>query len=56
MVYSGQEDAELGPVDLSRLVREMLALLKVSISKRGPRYAFRERPAGCEETPRNYAK
>jgi PAS domain S-box-containing protein len=33
MVYSGQEDAELGPVDLSLLVREMLALLKVSISK-----------------------
>jgi C4-dicarboxylate-specific signal transduction histidine kinase len=28
MVYSGQEDAELGPVDLSLLVREMLALLK----------------------------
>ena len=33
MVYSGQEDAELGPVDLARLVREMLELLKVSISK-----------------------
>jgi PAS domain S-box-containing protein len=33
MVYSGQDDASLGPVDLSRLVEEMLELLKISISK-----------------------
>jgi PAS domain S-box-containing protein len=33
MIYSGQEKAELEPVDLSRLVEEMLKLLKVSISK-----------------------
>ena len=33
MIYSGQDKADLGPVDLSRLVEEMLELLKVSISK-----------------------
>jgi PAS domain S-box-containing protein len=33
MVYSGQDEASLGPVDLSRLVEEMLELLKISISK-----------------------
>ncbi len=34
MVYSGQEDKLLEPVDLRRLVDEMLQLMKVSISKR----------------------
>ena len=33
MIYSGQDQADLGSVDLSRLVEEMLELLKVSISK-----------------------
>jgi PAS domain S-box-containing protein len=33
MVYSGQDETSLGPVDLSRLVEEMLELLKISISK-----------------------
>ena len=33
MVYSGRDEASLGPVDLSRLVEEMLELLKISISK-----------------------
>jgi PAS domain S-box-containing protein len=33
MIYSGQDKAELTAVDLSRLVEEMLELLKVSISK-----------------------
>ena len=33
MIYSGQDKADLGPVDLSRLVEDMLELLKVSISK-----------------------
>jgi CheY-like chemotaxis protein/two-component sensor histidine kinase len=33
MIYSGQDKADLGPVDLSRLVGEMLELLRVSISK-----------------------
>jgi two-component system cell cycle sensor histidine kinase/response regulator CckA len=33
MIYSGQDEASLGPVDLSRLVEEMLELLKISISK-----------------------
>jgi len=32
--YAGQEDAAFEPLDLSRLVTEMLELLKVSISKR----------------------
>ncbi len=34
MIYSGQDRATLEPVDVSRLVEEMLELLKVSISKR----------------------
>jgi signal transduction histidine kinase/CheY-like chemotaxis protein len=34
MVYAGQETTDLAPVDLSRLVEEMLELLKVSIPKR----------------------
>jgi len=34
MIYSGQENATLEPVDISRLVDEMLQLLRVSISKR----------------------
>jgi CheY-like chemotaxis protein len=34
MIYSGQENAILEPVDISRLVDEMLQLLKVSVSKR----------------------
>src|SRR4029077_5318087 len=34
MIYSGQDQAELVSVDLSRLVEEMVELLKVSISKR----------------------
>jgi two-component system, cell cycle sensor histidine kinase and response regulator CckA len=33
MIYSGQDKADLGPVDLSRLVEDMLELLKVSVSK-----------------------
>ena len=33
MIYSGQEQAELAPVDLSGLVEEMSQLLKASISK-----------------------
>jgi two-component system cell cycle sensor histidine kinase/response regulator CckA len=33
MVYSGQDDARLEPLDLSRLVEEMLELVKISISK-----------------------
>jgi two-component system cell cycle sensor histidine kinase/response regulator CckA len=34
MAYAGQENALFEPVDISRLVDEMLQLLKVSISKR----------------------
>jgi PAS domain S-box-containing protein len=34
MVYSGQDQKDLNPIDISRLVDEMLELLKVSISKR----------------------
>jgi PAS domain S-box-containing protein len=33
LVYSGQDEARLDPLDLSRLVEEILDLLKVSISK-----------------------
>ena len=33
MVYAGQESAVLEPVDLAAVVREMLGLMKVSISK-----------------------
>ena len=33
MIYSGQDTAELEPVDVSQLVEEMLELLKISISK-----------------------
>ena len=33
MIYSGQEEENLEPVDISWLVNEMLQLLKVSISK-----------------------
>ena len=33
MIYSGQDQADFGSVDLSQLVEEMLELLKVSISK-----------------------
>jgi signal transduction histidine kinase/CheY-like chemotaxis protein len=33
MVYAGQEAAIVGPVDLSRIVKEMIELLKVSVSK-----------------------
>ena len=33
MVYSGQDEARLEPLDLSRLVEEMLQLVKISISK-----------------------
>jgi two-component system, cell cycle sensor histidine kinase and response regulator CckA len=33
MVYAGRETSDFEPVDLSRLVEEMLELLKVSISK-----------------------
>jgi len=33
MIYSGQDKATLEPVEVSRLVEEMLELLKVSISK-----------------------
>ncbi|MBV9500236.1 MAG: PAS domain S-box protein, partial [Acidobacteriaceae bacterium] len=34
MIYSGQDQVKLEPVDISLLVEEMLELLKVSISKR----------------------
>jgi PAS domain S-box-containing protein len=34
MIYSGQDKPDAEPVDVSRLVEEMLDLLKVSISKR----------------------
>ena len=34
MAYAGQENAALEPLDLTELVKEMLQLLKVSISKR----------------------
>jgi nitrogen-specific signal transduction histidine kinase len=33
MIFAGQEEANLEPVDLSQLVEEMLELLKISISK-----------------------
>ena len=33
MVYAGVESAPVGPVDLSRIIREMIDLLKVSVSK-----------------------
>ena len=33
MIYSGQDDANFEPLDVSRLVKEMVQLLKVSISK-----------------------
>jgi len=33
MVYSGQDEARLEPLDLSRLVEEILELVKISISK-----------------------
>ena len=33
MIYSGQDKADLEPVDVARLVEEMLELLKVSVSK-----------------------
>src|SRR5262249_9294179 len=33
MIYAGQDEAILDPVDLSLLVKEMLELLKISISK-----------------------
>ena len=33
MIYSGQDKASLAPLDISRLVEDMLELLKVSISK-----------------------
>jgi PAS domain S-box-containing protein len=34
MIYAGQESAVVEPVDLSMIVAEMLALLKVSVTKR----------------------
>jgi two-component system, cell cycle sensor histidine kinase and response regulator CckA len=34
MIYAGKETAAVGLVDLSRIVNEMLALLRVSVSKR----------------------
>jgi PAS domain S-box-containing protein len=33
MIYAGHEESDFEPLDLSRLVDEMLALLKVSVSK-----------------------
>ena len=33
MVYAGKESGAVGPVDLSRIVKEMIELLKVSVSK-----------------------
>jgi two-component system, cell cycle sensor histidine kinase and response regulator CckA len=34
MIYAGKETAVVGLVDVSQIVREMLELLKVSVSKR----------------------
>ncbi len=34
MIYAGKESAATGPVDLSKTVDEMLALLRVSVTKR----------------------
>jgi PAS domain S-box-containing protein len=34
MIYAGKESVVSGPVDVSRVVKEMLELLKVSVSKR----------------------
>ena len=34
MIYAGRESADVGPVEVSRIVEEMLELLKVSVSKR----------------------
>ncbi len=34
MIYAGKESADVGPVDLSKTVDEMLSLLKVSVTKR----------------------
>ena len=34
MIYAGKENADVGPVDLSKTVDEMLSLLKVSVTKR----------------------
>jgi PAS domain S-box-containing protein len=34
MIYAGKESADIGPVDLSKIVEEMLSLLKVSVTKR----------------------
>ena len=34
MIYSGKESGAVGPVDLSKIVIEMLSLLKVSVTKR----------------------
>src|SRR5262249_53091193 len=33
MIYAGKESAVLGPVDLSRIVDEMLSLLQISVTK-----------------------
>jgi PAS domain S-box-containing protein len=38
MIYSGQEETKLEPVDLSELVSEMAELLKASVSKRSVVY------------------
>ena len=61
MAYAGQESTVFEPLDLSGLVKEMLQLLKISISKRAlfdgrsPRESARHKgkpganPAGCDE-------
>src|SRR5262249_50006026 len=38
IIYSGQEETKLEPVDLSELVREMAELLRASVSKRSVLY------------------
>lgn len=34
MIYAGKESADVGPVDLSKTIDEMLSLLRVSVTKR----------------------
>jgi PAS domain S-box-containing protein len=47
MVYAGKESATVGPVDLSRIVKEMIELLKVSVSK----HAMLETDLGSDLPP-----
>jgi PAS domain S-box-containing protein len=49
LIYAGRESATVGPVDLSRIVDEMLSLLKVSVTKRAVIEAHfdQDLPATC---------